>query len=117
MATTFLYLGIAAAIAAMIVLGVGLRQMVRERKSLTSGQYSLFLLLCLAGTGCFSFTEGWTNPLEDHGATSDRGLSEKKVRRWRHGASGHNDCPGVVVASRLSHRPRPAEFAGSDTAA
>jgi hypothetical protein len=58
MATALLYLGIAAAIAAMIVLGVGLRQMVRERKSLTRGQYSLFLLLCLAGTGCFFLYAG-----------------------------------------------------------
>jgi hypothetical protein len=33
MATAFLYLGIAAAIAAIGVLGVGLRQMVRERRT------------------------------------------------------------------------------------
>jgi hypothetical protein len=58
MATAFLFLGIAVAIAAMAVLGVGLRRVVREQKSLTRGQYSLFLLLCLVGIGCFFLCAG-----------------------------------------------------------
>ena len=58
MATAFLFLGIAAAIGAMTVLWLGLRQMIRERKSLTRGQYLLLLLLCLVGIGCFFLYAG-----------------------------------------------------------
>ncbi|MCB5276003.1 hypothetical protein BJG92_03558 [Arthrobacter sp. SO5] len=49
MATLFLYSGILLAICAMAVLGLGLRQLSRENKSLSRGQYSLFIALCLAG--------------------------------------------------------------------
>lgn len=53
MATPFLFLGIAAAVAAMSVLVCGFRQISQQRKSLSRGQYLLFLLLCLAGIACF----------------------------------------------------------------
>jgi hypothetical protein len=55
MATAFLYLSLAAAAAAMTVLVLGLRQMARKRKSLSRGQYLLFILLCLAGIACTFF--------------------------------------------------------------
>ena len=58
MATLFLYLGLALALCAMAVLGVGLRQLAREKKSLSRGQYSLFIALCLVGIASF-FMYAW----------------------------------------------------------
>lgn len=53
MAAPFLYLGIAAAVAAMSVLVLGVRQMSQQRKPLSRGQYLLFILLCMVGIACF----------------------------------------------------------------
>ena len=58
MATLFLYLGILLAFCALAILGVGLRQLSRERKSLSRGQYTLFIALCLAGIASF-FMYAW----------------------------------------------------------
>jgi hypothetical protein len=58
MATLFLYLGILLAVCAMAVLGFGLRQLVRQKKYLSRGQYSLFIALCLAGIASF-FMYAW----------------------------------------------------------
>ncbi|MCU1516791.1 MAG: hypothetical protein JWQ75_1512 [Pseudarthrobacter sp.] len=58
MATLFLYLGILLAVCAMAVLGFGLRQLIRQKKYLSRGQYSLFIALCLAGIASF-FMYAW----------------------------------------------------------
>lgn len=52
MAIAFLYLAGAAAVAALSVLVLAIRQMSRQRKSLSRGQYLLFILLCLVGVAC-----------------------------------------------------------------
>jgi len=58
MATAFLFLGIAAAVAAMAVLGIGVSRLNQQRNSLSRGQYLLFILLCLVGIGCFFLYAG-----------------------------------------------------------
>lgn len=58
MATFFLYLGILLAFCVMAILGVGLRQLAREKKYLSRGQYSLFIALCLAGIASFFMYAG-----------------------------------------------------------
>lgn len=58
MADLFLYLGVLLAVAVMAVLGVALRQLVRERKSMSRGHYTLFIALCVAGIASF-FMYAW----------------------------------------------------------
>ncbi|APX03954.1 hypothetical protein BWQ92_21515 [Arthrobacter sp. QXT-31] len=58
MADLFFYLGILLAVGVVAVLGVALRQLVREKKSMSRGHYSLLIALCVADIASF-FMYAW----------------------------------------------------------
>lgn len=58
MADLFFYLGVLLALGVVAVLGVTFRQLVREKKSMSRGRYSLLIALSVAGIASF-FMYAW----------------------------------------------------------